>query len=106
MRPTLDPQVRGPPSIRRRASPASVHYGSPITLAAVVKAASGMSVPQGAVTFKRGTIALGTANLDGSGKAKLSISTLAAGADSLTAVYAGNTDDATSTSTAVTVTIS
>lgn len=79
--------------------------GTPITLTATVTPqTSGVSV-SGAVTFYLGQTALGTGQL-ASGQAVLQIaSSLAAGTYELTAVYAGNSTDLTSTSNTVTLTI-
>lgn len=66
-------------------NPASV--GGSITFTAVVQ--SGTTVPSGTVTFSLGSQVLGTATLAG-GSARLSgITTLPAGANNITATYAG-----------------
>lgn len=69
--------------------------GQPITLTAAVTAASG--TPAGLVTFKDGPQVIGSAQLS-AGSAVFVTSSLAAGAHSLTAVYAGNATFAGSTS--------
>jgi hypothetical protein len=61
--------------------------------------------PLGAVSFFDGSTLLGTANLNGSGVAVLSLSTLSTGIHSLTAMYSGNSGFATSTSSAVPLTV-
>ena len=58
----------------------------------------------GTVTFKDGTKSLGTGTLSG-GSASFSTNTLAVGSHSITAVYAGDTNDSGSTSSAVTETV-
>jgi hypothetical protein len=64
-----------------------------VTLTAIVSP----STAGGAVTFKAGSTALGTGALK-QGKATLIVSTLPTGSRTLTAVYAGDTDDAGSAS--------
>ncbi|HEY3052251.1 MAG TPA: Ig-like domain-containing protein [Thermoanaerobaculia bacterium] len=68
-------------------SPASSHEGQSIVLTAMVSATSG--APGGLVMFSDGATALGSAPLDQSGRAELTISTLATGVHSLTAFYGG-----------------
>src|SRR5262249_44286679 len=80
--------------------------GQTVTLTAKVAAVvAANGVPTGSVTFMDNSTvpatALGTATLAG-GTASFSISTLAGGAHSLTAVYGGSDDFARSTSAAVT----
>ncbi|HTW79622.1 MAG TPA: Ig-like domain repeat protein, partial [Terracidiphilus sp.] len=60
------------------------------------------SAATGAVTFLDGTTTLGTANLTG-GVASYTIPAIAAGTHLYSAVYEGNTNDATSTSSAISV---
>jgi hypothetical protein len=59
----------------------------------------------GTVSFYNGETLLGSGNVNSSGAATFSTSSLPAGADSLTAVYSGNAGFAASTSRAVTETI-
>ncbi len=81
-------------------------FSQPVTFTAVVTAtAPGSGVPTGTVTFKDGTATLGTGNLDGSGHATLTTSTLGVGSHSITAVYGGSTSYNTSTSSALTQTV-
>ena len=87
------------------ASPTSADYGAKVELTATVTQSSGTTVPQGTVTFKNGATTLGTATLTSAGKASLSVADLPEGGDSITAVYAGDATDKTSTSSAVKVTI-
>lgn len=88
------------------ASATTVSSGASVTFTATVKQASGTVVPTGTVTFKDGTSTLGTGTLDSSGKTTYSTSTLAAGNHSITAVYGGDSGDLTSTSSAVSITVS
>ena len=74
--------------------------GSAVTLTATVAPAAAT----GTVTFMSGTTALGTGTL-ASGVASYAATFTTAGTDTLTAVYAGSTTYATSTSAAVTLTV-
>jgi sugar lactone lactonase YvrE len=87
------------------ATPSSGAVGTTITLKATVVPVAGTLVPTGTVTFKNGATTLGSSPLSAAGAASLEVSTLAAGAHSITAVYAGDVDDEPSTSSDVIVTI-
>jgi N-acetylneuraminic acid mutarotase len=87
------------------ASATSVTQGSSVTLTATVTPATGSATPTGTVTFYDGSTALGTGAVGSNGIATFNTSTLAAGSHSITAGYGGDTNDATSTSTAVVLTI-
>ena len=71
--------------------------GTPVTLTATV-AGNSHGNPAGTVTFKNGSTTLGTTTLNSSGTASFTLSSLPVGADSITAVYSGDTLDAASTS--------
>ncbi len=74
--------------------------GLPVTLRA---AASGNgATPTGIVTFFQNTTALGTGTVDGSGNASLVVNLPTVGSYTLSAVYAGDTNDLPSTSPAFT----
>jgi hypothetical protein len=80
-------------------------YAQTVTLTATV---SGAGSPGGIVTFKDGSAVLGTVTLAGSGNTRtaiFAISTLTGGSHSMTAVYAGDGNNNTSTSTGLTQTI-
>lgn len=78
-----------------------------ITLTATVTpATTGVGIPNGQVTFLNGTTNLGTAALNAQGVATLQVNTLPVGTHSLTAVYQGATEFNTSTSAALTQTVS
>ncbi|MGO9340825.1 MAG: Ig-like domain repeat protein [Terracidiphilus sp.] len=80
-------------------SPATVQ--GTITFTAVVTGNG--ATPTGTVSFlANGSIALGTGTLDGAGKASVTYSALAAGSYQITAIYSGDTNDAGSTSAAIT----
>jgi hypothetical protein len=87
------------------AAPNPSTYGQTVTLTAVVSVvAPGHANLTGQVTFYNGATAIGTVNV-ASGKAVLATNQLPIGADSLTAVYAGDADALTSTSAAVIETV-
>lgn len=65
-------------------------YGSAVTFTATVNGTGG--TPSGTVTFMDGATVLGSAALNGSGQAALSIATLVAGNHPLTAVYGGDSN--------------
>ena len=87
------------------ASPTQANVGQSVTLTAAVSSQSGTTTPTGTVTFMNGSTTLGTGTLNGSGVATLSTSSLPAGADSITASYGGDSNDASSVSQAVTVNV-
>ena len=82
-------------------------FGQPVTFTAAVAAtAPGAGMPTGTVTFMDGTNSLGTGNLDGSGTATYSTTSLSVGAHTITAVYAGDGNFAASTSAALSQVVS
>jgi hypothetical protein len=81
------------------ASPNPVTITNSVALTATVTAATG--TPTGNVTFYNGTTALGSVALNGSGIAIYNTTALPAGTDALTAVYAGDSLNAGSTSSVV-----
>jgi hypothetical protein len=75
-------------------------FGQSVTFTATVTGSSG--TPTGTVTFKNGSISLGTAALNGSGVATLTTSALAVGSGySITAEYGGDSNNQSSASSAV-----
>jgi large repetitive protein len=86
------------------AAPNPATAGQSVTLTATVSPAPTGS-PLGTVSFYNGETLLGSGNVNSSGAATFSLTTLPAGADSLTAVYSGNATFATSTSSAYAETI-
>lgn len=86
------------------ASATTVASNQPVALLATVIAASGKPVAGGSVTFFNGTTNIGTSNIGANGSASISIE-LTAGSDTITAQYSGDTDDAASTSDAITITV-
>jgi hypothetical protein len=83
------------------ATPTQATTGQSVVLTAMV---SGSGSPTGTVKFNDGGSLIGIATLSG-GKASLSTSTLSAGSHAITATYAGDSGDATSTSNTVTVAV-
>lgn len=89
-----------------KAVPTSSVFGQPITLTAtVVGSSSGKGTPSGSVQFFHDAISLGTATLNISGVATLTTANLGLGANSITAKYQGDDTFLTSTSPAVTETV-
>ena len=74
--------------------------GQSVTFTATVAASSGAGTPTGTVNFLDGTTTIGTGTLS-SGVATFSTSSLAVGTQSITAVYSGDTNFTTSTSSAL-----
>ena len=81
-------------------SASSASFGTSIMLTATVTPAAA----SGTVTFLDGMTSIGTGTLSG-GVATLAIATLTTGTHSLTASYAGDTNDTGSTSTSITQTV-
>jgi len=77
-------------------------YGSAITLQAQV---TGAGIPTGTVTFLDGATTIGSAPLDATGLAQLSVTTLIIGAHNLVASYAGDAANTASVSNPATVTV-
>jgi hypothetical protein len=80
------------------ANPAA--FGQSVTFTATVKAVGG-GAPTGSVTFKDGAGTLGTTTLNGLGQTTFVASSLAIGTHPVTAVYAGDSNFAGSTSSVV-----
>jgi hypothetical protein len=79
-------------------------YAQSVTFTAVVASATG-AIPTGTVTFMDGTTGFGTGNLDATGTATFSASGLLGGVHSITAVYNGSSNMATSTSPVLSQTV-
>ena len=88
-------------SVTLAATPATALTGQAISLTAAVTPATAT----GKITFMDGSNAIGSATL-ASGNGALAVSTLSAASHSLTAAYSGDAMYASSTSSAVTITIS
>ena len=87
--------VQATPTISVSA-PASAVFGQLLTYVAAVIAVG--SAPVGTVTFLDGSTSLGSARLDGTGKAMLTISELAVGRHTITARYGGDANELAATS--------
>jgi large repetitive protein len=85
------------------ASATTITPGTALTLTATVTGNGG--TPTGTVTFMDGATSIGTGTLNAKGVATLTVSNLAVGQHSITAVYGGDANDAGSTSTAVTISV-
>lgn len=83
-------------------APATAIVGASVTLATTVTGTG--ATPTGIVTFKDGTTTIGTATL-ANGAASISTTTLALGTHSITVAYVGDSNYASATSSASTVTI-
>ena len=80
-------------------------FSQPVTFTATVTATSGTGTPTGTVTFKSGSMTLGSSGLDSTGHAALSVSTLAVGTASITATYSGDSNFGASTSAPISQTV-
>lgn len=87
------------------ASASSIVVGASLTFTATVQGAAGALSPTGTVVFKDGTTSLGSSPLNGSGVATLSTTALVAGSHTVTAAYAGDVNNAASTSSGVSVSV-
>jgi arabinogalactan endo-1,4-beta-galactosidase len=86
-------------------APATSVSGSSVTLSATVTGTTGTPSPTGQVTFFDGTTMLGSSPLNSSDVATFTTSSLAVGSHSLTANYAGDANNAPSTSNTVILTV-
>jgi hypothetical protein len=86
------------------ATPSTAGFGAAITFTATVTG-KGTQIPTGSVSFLDGADSIGSATLNATGVATLSIATLAAGQHSVTAKYAGGNSFSASASTALSVTV-
>jgi large repetitive protein len=85
------------------ASATTITPSTALVLTATVTGNGG--TPTGNVTFMDGANNIGTGTLNAKGVATLTVSNLAVGQHTITAVYAGDTNDAGSTSKPVTITV-
>jgi len=97
-----------PSALALTTSATSSTQGLPVELIATATATSGSggAVPTGTVTYTNGATTLGTASLDPTGVAHLTSTLLPIGTNSITASYGGDSNYASSKSTAASVTIS
>jgi hypothetical protein len=89
------------------ANPTSITYGQSAVLTATLSpsAAGNLTTTGETVTFKNGAATLGTGTLSASGIATFALTNPVAATDTLTAVYAGDTNFVTSTSSVLSFTI-
>ena len=87
------------------ASATAINTGQSVSFAATVSPQSGSNVPTGTVTFLDGATSLGTAQLNASGVATFSTTSLAAGTQLITASYVGDSKDYGSVSPVVSVVV-
>jgi sugar lactone lactonase YvrE len=96
---TVATGLGSPDNVAVDAPAAATYFGGPVTLTATVLAAPNIaSIPTGQVSFSDGSSSLGTATLGLYGMATLTVTNLPVGVDELTASYAGDTSNASSTS--------
>jgi hypothetical protein len=86
-------------------SAASVTAGQAVTLNATVTGTMGSATPTGTVTFKNGATVLGSQTLNGTATVTLTLPSLTVGSYTVTAVYSGDNANLTSTSSAVSLTV-
>ena len=92
-----------PANVGLAASTTSTYPGQSVTLTATVS--SPLGTPTGTVVFMQGTTVLETATLPASGIVTYTVSSLALGAETYTAVYSGDTNFAGYTSNVVAVNV-
>lgn len=85
-------------------SSSSPSYGTAVTLTSTLSPVSNTSAPGGTVLFYDGSTVLGSATVS-SGKAQLTVSTLAVGKHTITASYSGDSTFMPSTSTVANVNV-
>lgn len=86
-------------------SPNPSTFASEVTFTITVEPKPGAPTPTGNVTLNEGTTVLGTAPLDGTGTAVITLSTLAVGTHAIHAVYAGDSNFATQKSATINHTV-
>jgi len=98
--PVVTQAVKIPTATTLTSSPNPSAYGQTVTFTATVTSSVGAPPNGETVTFRKGSKALGTGTLSG-GSASFATSTLPVGTNSITAVYAGDSNFLASTSKAV-----
>jgi probable HAF family extracellular repeat protein len=94
------------PNVALVSAPNPSTYGQSVTFTATVSpASSGQPTPTGTVTFEDGSTNLGSGQLNASGIATFTTSTLAVGTHSITAVYGGDGNFSSNTSSPITQTV-
>jgi hypothetical protein len=87
--PTIVPQSNTTTAVTTSAT--SIAHGASVTFTATVTPATGGTTPAGQIIFGDGDLQIGAATVDATGKATFTTTTLATGAHSITAAYAGST---------------
>ena len=105
-RPVFVEQVNGATSAAATittlsASALTVTTGQTVTFSVTVKPATGTGTPTGTVTFKDGSVVLGTVTLDANGHATFKFAFSSAGTHDIEAVYNGDSAFASSNATLV-----
>ena len=85
-------------------SSSTATVGAQVTFTATVSSTNGPA-PTGTVQFMDGSTSLGSGTIGSGGTSVLSIASLSPGAHNIVAIYNGDTDDSTSSSSALTETI-
>jgi len=93
----------GTATVSLSASTTSVSFGTPVTFTATVTGSG--ATPAGSVSFMEGSSVLNTANLNSSGVATYTTSSLAVGQRSISASYGGDTNYSAASSPAVVITV-
>ncbi|HEX4794926.1 MAG TPA: Ig-like domain repeat protein [Humisphaera sp.] len=89
-------------TVTANSNPNPSFYGQTVTLIANVSSLpAGSPAPTGMVTFKDGSTVVGTATLDSTGAASITVSSLSVGNHPITAVYGGDVNSAPGTSNVV-----
>jgi len=96
---TVTANFKGVTTTGLSTSPNPSVVGQPVTFTSVVTSAVG--IPTGTVTFSDGGASIGTGNMNGSGQATFSTSSLSAGTHTITAQYGGDASFGSSTSAPV-----
>jgi hypothetical protein len=92
------------PSVGITLSSNTAYTTTSVTISATVTATGG--TPSGTVSFYAGTTALGTSALSTAGAASITVSGLPVGTDCITAVYSGDSNYVTATSSCANITVS
>ncbi len=95
--------IQATTSVKLVTSNPAVQVTAPVTFTATVSGNGG--VPTGSVTFMDGANTLGSVLVNAGGVASYTTSSLAVGTHNVTAVYGGDANDAGSTSTGITETV-
>jgi hypothetical protein len=101
---TVNATGTAPATVSLQASSGSITAGMPLTLTAAVSS-TGSGTPTGTVTFNQNGTTLGSAAVTTSGLESISVTTLPAGADTITATYSGDSNFQSAISTPIEVVV-